>query len=111
CTGYAKIVQAIGVAAGAAPAAPAAPERPDARAVVGRSLRRVDADEKVTGGARELPGVLAVLTQADMPPARFGAFTQDETALADSVVRYVGEGVAAVIAIDEDTARAALDLI
>ncbi|HET9972554.1 MAG TPA: molybdopterin-dependent oxidoreductase [Streptosporangiaceae bacterium] len=145
CTGYAKIVQAIGVAAGAAPAAPAAPERPDARAVVGRSLRRVDADEKVTGkaayaydmalpgmvygeilrspmaharitrldtgGARELPGVLAVLTQADMPPARFGAFTQDETALADSVVRYVGEGVAAVIATDEDTARAALDLI
>jgi CO/xanthine dehydrogenase Mo-binding subunit/aerobic-type carbon monoxide dehydrogenase small subunit (CoxS/CutS family) len=142
CTGYAKIVQAIGVAAGAAPAVP---ERPDAHAVVGRSLRRVDADEKVTGkaayaydmalpgmvygeilrspmaharitrldtgAARELPGVLAVLTQADMPPARFGAFTQDETALADGVVRYVGEGVAAVIATDEDTARAALDLI
>lgn len=142
CTGYAKIVQAIGAAAGA-PAR--APDRPAAHEVVGRSLRRVDADEKVTGKAayaydmalpgmvygeilrspvaharitrvdtataRELPGVLAVLTQADMPPARFGAFTQDETALADGVVRYVGEGVAAVIATDEDAARAALDLI
>ena len=142
CTGYAKIVQAIGAAAGA-PAR--APDRPATHEVVGRSLRRVDADEKVTGKAayaydmalpgmvygeilrspvaharitrldtataRELPGVLAVLTQADMPPARFGAFTQDETALADGVVRYVGEGVAAVIATDEDTARAALDLI
>ena len=142
CTGYAKIVQAIGVAAGATATAP---ERPGAHAVVGRSLRRVDADEKVTGkaayaydmalpgmvygeilrspvaharitrlevaAARELPGVLTVLTQADMPQVRFGAFTQDETALADGVVRYTGEGVAAVIATDEDTARAALDLI
>ena len=34
--------------------------------------------------------MLAVLTQVDMPPARFGAFTQDESALADGVVRYVG---------------------
>ena len=52
-----------------------------------------------------------MLTQADLPSTRFGAFAQDETALANGVVRYVGEGVAAVIATDEDTARAALELI
>ncbi|MGE5291981.1 MAG: molybdopterin-dependent oxidoreductase [Micromonosporaceae bacterium] len=142
CTGYAKIVQAISAAAGEAVAAP---EGPAGHTVVGRSLRRVDADEKVTGKApyaydialpgmvygeilrspmaharitrldtsraRQAPGVLAVLTQADMPATRFGAFTQDETALADGVVRYVGEGVAAVIASDEDSARAALELV
>ena len=142
CTGYAKIVKAISSAAGAT--VTHADDVPG-HAVVGQSLRRVDADEKVTGKAayaydmalpgmaygeilrsplahakiarldvsraRQAAGVLAVLTQADMPAARFGAFTQDETALADGVVRYVGEGVAAVIAIDEDTARAALELI
>ena len=35
----------------------------------------------------------------------------DETALADGVVRYQGEGVAAVIAIDEPTALRAMELI
>src|SRR5262249_27279329 len=64
-----------------------------------------------TPRASELPGVLAVLTQADMPSSHFGAFTQDETALADGLVRYVGEGVAAVIAADEETPQAALELI
>src|SRR6266581_4457093 len=142
CTGYAKIVQAISAAAGATVTSQ---DRPGAHATVGRSVRRIDADEKVTGKAayahdmalpgmvygeilrsplaharitridtarvRELPGVLAVLTQADMPSTHFGAFTLDETALADGVVRYVGEGVAAVIAADEETAQAALELI
>ena len=83
--------------------------------VYGEILRSPVAHARITrldtATARELPGVLAVLTQADMPPARFGAFTQDEAALADGVVRYVGEGLAAVIATDEDAARAALDLI
>ena len=60
CTGYAKIVEAIGAAAGATATAP---ERSGAHAVVGRSLRRVDADEKVTGKAAyaydmALPGMV-----------------------------------------------------
>jgi aerobic-type carbon monoxide dehydrogenase small subunit (CoxS/CutS family) len=57
-----------------------------------------------TSAAEALPGVLAVYTQKDMPQNKFGAFVQDETALADGLVRYQGEGVAAVIAIDEQTA-------
>jgi CO/xanthine dehydrogenase Mo-binding subunit/aerobic-type carbon monoxide dehydrogenase small subunit (CoxS/CutS family) len=57
-----------------------------------------------TSAAEALPGVLAVYTQKDMPQNKFGAFVQDETALADGVVRYQGEGVAAAIAIDEQTA-------
>src|SRR6266700_1723935 len=56
----AQTVQAISVAAGATVTAE---DRPDARATVGRSLRRIDADEKVTGKAlfaydMALPGMV-----------------------------------------------------
>jgi putative selenate reductase molybdopterin-binding subunit len=64
-----------------------------------------------TAAARSAPGVMAVLTQADMPKTKFGAFVQDETSLADGIVRHVGEGIAAVIAVDEATAQEALRLI
>src|SRR5205085_4780183 len=58
------------------------------------------------------PGVVAVVTGADMPE-KMGIMpsTQDETALAVEKVRYVGEPVAAVAALDEDTAYEALSLI
>ena len=61
--------------------------------------------------ARALPGVKAVVTGADIPRRRFGLMITDETALAVDKVRYIGEPVAAVAAIDRDTARAALDLV
>jgi CO/xanthine dehydrogenase Mo-binding subunit/aerobic-type carbon monoxide dehydrogenase small subunit (CoxS/CutS family) len=64
-----------------------------------------------TTRAKEIPGVLAVYTQEDMPANKYGAFVQDETALADGVVRYQGEGVAAVIAIDEPTALRGIEAI
>ncbi|MGH2967693.1 MAG: molybdopterin-dependent oxidoreductase [Solirubrobacteraceae bacterium] len=64
-----------------------------------------------TSKAEAIPGVLAVYTQRDMPQSKFGAFVQDETALADGVVRYQGEGVAAVIAIDEQTALRGIEAI
>src|SRR3989442_1838461 len=64
-----------------------------------------------TSRATAIEGVLAVYTQADMPQAKFGAFVQDETALADGVVRYQGEGVAAVIAVDEPTALRGIEAI
>ncbi len=64
-----------------------------------------------TTAAKGLPGVVAVLTQEDMPKTKFGAFVQDETALADGIVRFVGDGIAAVIAVDEATALDALRLI
>lgn len=61
--------------------------------------------------AKALPGVRAVLTGEDIPLRRWGGFINDECALAVGQVRYVGEPVAAVAAIDRATARAALALI
>jgi 4-hydroxybenzoyl-CoA reductase subunit alpha len=65
-----------------------------------------------TSAARRLPGVVAVLTGADLP-IRFGILpvSQDEAALEDHKVRYVGDPVAAVAAVDEETAAAACELI
>jgi 4-hydroxybenzoyl-CoA reductase alpha subunit len=70
-------------------------------------VKRVD-----TSRARAHPGVLDVITGADLPH-RYGIMptTQDETAFAIDRVRYVGEPVAAVCAVDEETAEEALDLI
>ena len=58
--------------------------------------------------ALAMPGVLAVVTGADIP-RRYGVIpvAQDETALALGKVRYVGEPVACVAAMDEQTARSA----
>lgn len=65
-----------------------------------------------TSRAEALPGVHAVITGADMP-IKYGVipWTQDENALAVDKVRFIGDEVAAVAAVDEDTAEAALDLI
>ncbi|HED65821.1 MAG TPA: aldehyde oxidase, partial [Planctomycetes bacterium] len=62
-----------------------------------------------TSKARELSGVHAVITGADLP-TRYGVipWTQDETALAVDKVRFIGDEVAAVAAVDEDTANEAL---
>ncbi len=70
-------------------------------------IRSVD-----TSAALALPGVLAVVTGRDMP-IRYGVipWTQDENALAVDRVRFVGDPVAAVAALDEDTANAALKAI
>ena len=75
--------------------------RPHAR------IRRIDVSR-----AAAHPGVVAIVTGADMP-AKMGIMpsTQDETALAVDKVRYVGEPVAGVAAVDEDTAFDALSLI
>jgi 4-hydroxybenzoyl-CoA reductase subunit alpha len=58
------------------------------------------------------PGVHLVLTGKDFP-VTFGILpvSQDEYPLAPEHVRYVGDPVAAVVAKDEQTAAAALDLI
>ena len=62
--------------------------------------------------AEALEGVHAVITGASMP-IRYGVipWTPDENALAVEKVRFVGDEVAAVAAVDEDTANAALKLI
>jgi 4-hydroxybenzoyl-CoA reductase alpha subunit len=62
--------------------------------------------------AQARPGVHLVLTGKDFP-VTFGILpvTQDEYPLAPQHVRYVGDPVAAVVARDEQTATAALDLV
>jgi 4-hydroxybenzoyl-CoA reductase subunit alpha len=56
--------------------------------------------------------VHAVVTGAEMPiPFGIIVWTPDEQALATDRVRYIGDAVAAVAAVDEDTANRALELI
>ncbi len=70
-------------------------------------IRGIDASR-----ALAMDGVYAVVTGKDMP-RRFGIipWTPDEYPLCVDRVRYVGDGVAAVAAVDEDTALRALERI
>jgi CO/xanthine dehydrogenase Mo-binding subunit len=65
--------------------------------------------------AAKHPGVAAVLTRDDLVGDHidpyFGLILQDQTPVALDRVRYVGEPVAAVAAVDADTAAEALELI
>ena len=120
--------------------------------VIGKSVKRVDTLDKVTGGAQyagdlalpgllhaklkrsnvahakikridatralALPGVKAVLTHENVPRVlhfgsphpRSASVTKDQYIL-DNKVRYWGEAVAAVAAISEEIADAAIELI
>ncbi len=66
--------------------------------------------------ALALPGVKCVVTGQDTPKIKYGNWrlfpaTQDEYPLAVDKVRFVGDEVAAVAAVDPDTAQEAIDLI
>lgn len=65
-----------------------------------------------TSKAEELPGVHGVLVGSELP-VKYGVipWTPDENALAVDKVRFIGDEVAAVAAVDEDTAERALELI
>ena len=71
-------------------------------------IKRID-----TLKANELLGVKLVLTGKDVPDITYGVnpARYDEHVLAKDRVRYVGDEVAAVIAVDEETAEKALGLI
>jgi 4-hydroxybenzoyl-CoA reductase subunit alpha len=71
-------------------------------------IKRID-----TAQARALPGVYAVITGHDLPRVKFGILpvSQDEEALCVDKVRMVGDAVAAVAAVDEETAERAARLI
>src|SRR5487761_2123166 len=87
-----------------------------ADALVGRILRSPIAHGRIraidTTKARALPGVRAVITGKDFA-APYGVIpiAQNEWPLARGTVRYRGEPVAAVAAVDEATAQAALAAI
>ncbi|HUK89893.1 MAG TPA: molybdopterin cofactor-binding domain-containing protein [Blastocatellia bacterium] len=62
--------------------------------------------------ALELPGVVAVITGKDLPiPYGILPVSQDEHTLCIDKVRFIGDPVAAVAAVDEDTAFEAMNLI
>jgi CO/xanthine dehydrogenase Mo-binding subunit len=69
-------------------------------------IRNID-----TRRAERVPGVRAVITSDDTPKRPWGSFFKDQYSLAVGKVRYVGEEVAAVAAIDPDIAEEALGLI
>jgi len=71
-------------------------------------IKRIDVSK-----ARALPGVLAVITGADVPDAWYGVSParEDEQILAKERVRYVGDEIAAVAAVDLETAERAIKLI
>jgi|LSQX01.1.fsa_nt_gb CO/xanthine dehydrogenase Mo-binding subunit len=64
-----------------------------------------------TSQAESLPGVKIVITAKDTPMIRFGTTHEDWYLLAPDKVRFVGEEIAAVAAVDLETAEEALDLI
>ncbi|MFH1123980.1 MAG: molybdopterin cofactor-binding domain-containing protein [Pseudomonadota bacterium] len=138
CTGYTKIVQAIQAVASRSSqkekgqTAPAevrrleAPEKTTGGALftgdlerrgmlTGKILRSQVPHARIkrikTDRARSVPGVAAVITAQDFPDIRMGFLIQDEVVLATDKIRYIGEPVAAVAAIDAQTAERALDLI
>lgn len=61
--------------------------------------------------AKRLKGVKAVVTAEDTPKIPFGPRTEDWQIFAVDKVRFIGDEVAAVAAVDEDTAEEALELI
>jgi CO/xanthine dehydrogenase Mo-binding subunit len=80
-----------------------------------KSLRSPYAHARIvsvdTSRAAALPGVRAVLTGADVSGVLFGRRMRDVPVLAEHVVRFVGERVAAVAADDATIAEAACQLI
>ena len=89
--------------------------------LVGKMLRSPHAHARIvkidTSKAEKLPGVRAVVTAEDTPKIKFGSnefffpYTVDQFPLEFEKVRYIGDEVAAVAAIDEETAQKALSLI
>jgi CO/xanthine dehydrogenase Mo-binding subunit len=69
-------------------------------------IKRIDVTK-----AQKAPGVKAVLTGQDIAGVKIGKKIVDMPLLADGVVRYIGEKVAAVAADTEEAAESAVNLI
>ncbi|MGI6317653.1 MAG: 4-hydroxybenzoyl-CoA reductase subunit alpha [Dethiobacteria bacterium] len=85
--------------------------------LVGKILHSPHAHARIlnidTSEAEKLPGVKAVITHRDVPSTKYGLSPArwDETIFCIDKVRFVGDKVAAVAAVDEETAYKALKLI
>jgi CO/xanthine dehydrogenase Mo-binding subunit len=73
--------------------------------VIKGTIRRIDITK-----AEKLAGVAAVITYRDIPNNAYGMIP-DQPVLAEEDVRYKGMPIAAVAAVDEDTAMEALEQI
>jgi 4-hydroxybenzoyl-CoA reductase alpha subunit len=84
------------------------------RMLYGKILRSQYAHARIlnidTSMARALPGVKAVITAEDIPEIKIG-WARDNPVLKSAKVRSVRDEVAAVAAVDEETAQEALELI
>jgi len=84
------------------------------RMLIGKVLRSPHPHAKILSiditKAERLPGVKAVVTVKDLPKTQASPPSW-ESPLASDRVRYIGEAIAGVAAIDYDTAMEALDLI
>lgn len=85
--------------------------------LVGKILTSPHAHARIisidTSAAEKLPGVKAVITHKDVPGLKYGISPArwDENILCIDKVRFVGDKVAAVAAVDEETVYKALKLI
>jgi len=89
--------------------------------LIGKMIRSPHAHAKIisidTSKAEKLPGVRSIVTAKDTFNIKFGSneyffpHTVDQMALEAEKVRYVGDEIGAVAAVDEDTALEALKLI
>ncbi len=85
--------------------------------LVGKLLTSPHAHARIlsidTSEAEKLPGVKAVITHKDVPSTKYGLSPArwDETVFCIDKVRYYGDKVAAVAAVDEETVYKALKLI
>lgn len=61
--------------------------------------------------AEKVPGVLGCLSAKDIPGANLCGKYNDTPVFASDHVRYMGENIAAVVAVDEDTAAEAIEKI
>ena len=88
---------------------------PGGRVLAGKMVLSPHAHARITAirteRAERLPGVKAVVTAADLPDIRYGRFVRDEAYFATTKARYVGDRIAAVAAVDEETAEEAARLI
>ncbi|MBU0972100.1 MAG: molybdopterin-dependent oxidoreductase, partial [Proteobacteria bacterium] len=85
--------------------------------LVGKIKRSPHAHARIiridTSKAEALPGVLSVVTGKDTTGVKWGvfAYTRDQQFIQTDKARYIGDEVAGVAAVDEETALKALDLI
>jgi CO/xanthine dehydrogenase Mo-binding subunit len=69
-------------------------------------IRKVD-----FSAAEKVPGVIGFVTADDIPGAKFHGACGDQPVLADEYISYLGEDIALVVAVNEDTCQEALEKV